>query len=137
MPIPGSVLGSKFPFGISAARIVYDSLATLRPVTITTDTTGQDIKTFSDSETYVDIPCRFSPLILIRPQVQEFDRVGVQQFDAKFQVNLNTFIDIAVEVLSTYQVSVDGRVYQIKSVESDGTSLTTRLMVTDQIPFES
>lgn len=137
MPIPDSVLGSKFPFGISAARIVYDSLATLRPVTVSTDTTGQNTKTFADSTTYKDIPCRFSPLILIRPQVQEYDRVGVEQFDAKFQVNLNTFISIAPEVLSTYQVNVDGKVYQIKSVESDGTSLTTRLMVTDQIPFES
>jgi hypothetical protein len=135
MPIPGSVLTSRFPFGITAAADVYPSLCTLRPVTKSTDTTGQVTKTFADSTTYKDMSCRISPLILVRPQQQEFDRVGVQQVDARFQVTVNQYLPIASEVLDEYQIKVDGFVYQIKSSEYDGERLSHRLMVNTVIPF--
>lgn len=137
MPIPGSVLSSLFPFGLSAAIRMYPSLATLRPLTKTTDTTGQDLLSFEDSnvEGQFDLPCRKSPLILIRPQKQEYDRVGVQQYDGEYQVNISTYIAVDAAVLAEWQVKVDGIVYQIHSVESDGNGLTTRLMVAQVIPY--
>lgn len=137
MPIPGSVLNSKFPFGVGAAVSFYPSLATLRPMTEMTDTTGQLLRTFADSEdeAYIDMNCRLSPLILIRPQQQEYDRPGVQQLDAKFQVNLNVYIDLPTETLDLWQIKVDDKIYQIRSTEFDGNRLTTRFMVSDAIPF--
>lgn len=137
MPIPGSVLGGILPFGLTGADAMYPSLATFRPIVETQDTTGQTINTFADSTDIKlrNLPCRKSPLILVRPQDQEIDTSGQYKYDARNQVNFNTLVPVDPEVLSTWQVKVDGHIYQIFAAESDGSGLTTRLLVSDAIPY--
>jgi hypothetical protein len=124
------------PFGVSAASYAYESLATLRPNTQTEDTTGQTINSFADSNTYKNIPCRIAPLVLIRPQHQEPKSSTVLAYEANWQVNLSVVIPLDSKVLSQYQIKVDGKIYQIKGIDADGSGKTMRLFVSDQVPYE-
>lgn len=137
MPIPGSVLGNLLPFGSTCASAVYPSLATLRPITKATDTTGQETHTFADSTTagQHDLPCRLSPLIQLRPQLQEPARgIGILT-DQRFQLNFESYINLTVSTLVQWQVKVDGVIYQILSVESDGSKIVTRMEVAIISPY--
>ncbi len=136
MPIPGSTLNVRF--AVAAASAAYPSLATLMPITKSVDSAGQQIHTFALSvdPTQINMQCRKSPLIVIRPQNQEAMEAGnIQRSEAKFQVNFLTFINVSESLLVQWQVNIDGAVYQIKAVESDGDRLTTRLMISDEVPF--
>ncbi len=137
MPIPGSVLSELLPFGVTAALAAYESLATLRPPTQTESTTGGLINTFADSvvAAYVNMPCRIAPYVLERPREQEFNRQRTMEFDARFHVSIAKSIPIVPETLALYQIKVDGVVYQIIAVEPDGSGQTTRLLVSDAVPF--
>ena len=71
MPIPGSILGTVFDPRNCVS--MYPSVANLWPLVKTTDTTGQEIHTFSQSTNpaQLNLACRKSPLIIVRPQDQE------------------------------------------------------------------
>jgi hypothetical protein len=133
MSIPGSVLNNQLPFGLGQASSVYPMLATLRPVAETTDSTNQITHTFADSTDplYTNLACRKSPLIQIRPQDQEHFTSTDERFRQYCQLNFASYIDVPVETLVQWQVKVDGVVYQILSVENDGSKLTTRMMIAD------
>lgn len=139
MPIPGSILGNLLPVGVTAAADVYPSLATLRPISKSRGTTGQWLHTFADSTdpTQVNLACRLSPLIQIRPQDQEKQLADDERAAANSQLNFASYVNVALQTLLTWQVKVDGVVYQIKSVEHDGMSLTTRMMVANVNQFNA
>jgi hypothetical protein len=131
MPIPGSVLNNLLPFGLDAVGNLYPSVAVLRPLSITVDTTGQELHTFADSAVVgqFGLACRKSPLVLLRPQNEENREANIQRFIANWQLNFKSHITVPVETLATWQVKVDGVVYQIRGVEEDGSDITTRLLV--------
>jgi hypothetical protein len=136
MPIPGSILNQ--PLIVSSVIDLYPSRATFMPMTKGTDTTGQETHTFvlSSDPLLSNLPCRRSPLIIIRPQNAEALEAGnIQRSDIKSQVNFPLYIAVNESVLLQWQISIDGIVYQIKSVESDGGKVTTRLMISDEVPF--
>lgn len=133
MPIPGSILNG-FNFDPAAlGLIIYDSVATFLQVVKAQAASGQETHTFTTIDAaHTNIPCRRSPFIVIRPQVQEKQSGETQFSEAKFQVNLNKYVaDASIE----WRLQVDGVTYEIISVEPDGSNLTTRVGVGKITPF--
>lgn len=137
MPIPGSVLNTLF-IPSAGALSMYPSRATFYPVSKTKDSTSQEVHTFvaSTDPTLVNRPCRRSPLIQVRPQNQENQEgSGIQRKIINFQVNFPTYVNVPIDQLVEWRISVDGVQYEVRSVEPDGNNLTTRLMVSIIEPF--
>lgn len=135
MPIPGSVLNGLNFDPANLGSIIYDSLCTFLQVNKTSVADGQETHTFTTIDSaHTNIPCRKSPFIIIRPQVQEDTAGGVQFSEAKFQVNLSKYVaDASVE----WRLTVDGVTYEILSVEPDGSNLTTRVGIGKVVPFNA
>lgn len=139
MPIPGSILSNQLPLGVSPALGSYPSTAVLRPLTTSRNSAGQITHTFADSTdpAQTGLACRLSPLIQIRPQAQEKFEKDDERDEALSQLNFASYINVPVLTLVKWQVKVDGFIFQIRSVESDGSKLTTRLMVTNTNQYEA
>ena len=138
MPIPGSILNTVF--NPASALAVYPSRATLYPISKSKDTTGFEIHSFSASITpgQVALPCRISPLRLVRPQNQENDQGGgIQRTVSDYQVNFMGYVNVPTATLIQWQVNIDGLQYQIRSCEGDGNYLTSRMLVSLIEPFNA
>lgn len=133
MPIPGSSLvGLAFTPAV-LGDLYYTSLCTFLRDNKTQAASGQEVHEFvAIDAAHTNIPCRTSPLILIRPQDQEKQHGEFQTSEAKLQVNLNQYVaDASVE----WQLVIDGVTYEIVAVENDGSKLSTRIGVGRIIPF--
>lgn len=135
MPLPGSVIDGLAFHPATLSTLIYTSVCTFLGLTKTSASDGQQIDTFAPIDSaHTDIPCRKSPFIVIRPQVQEKQAGETQISVAKFQVNLIKYVpDASIE----WQLIVDGVTYQIVSIEPDGSNLTTRVGITDVDPFNA
>jgi head-tail adaptor len=135
MPIPGSILNGLNFDPANLGAIAYPSLATFLQVNKSQDASGQEIHTFTTIDAaHTDIPCRRSPLILIRPQIQEKQSGSFQMSEAKLQVNLSRYVsDASLE----WRLTVDGVTYEIVAVEPDGSNLTTRIGIGKIVPFNA
>lgn len=133
MPIPGSIIdGLAFdPANIGA--IAYPSLCTFLGLSSAQDASGQAVHTFAPIDVgHTNLPCRKSPLIIIRPQTQEKQHSDFQLSEAKEQVNINQYVaDADVK----WQLVVDGVTYEILAVEHDGNRLSTRIGIGKIVPF--
>lgn len=141
MPIPGSSLGFIDIQAIGATMPqLYPSLATFYKKTKTTDTAGQETHTFVQMDSaHTNVKCRKAPLILVRPQLQILPRM-VGEFDiAKSQVNtMVRFNDVEVnDQVNITDPDGSSKRYQIMSIEDDGTGLTSRFMIGDEVPFNA
>lgn len=135
MPIPGSVItGLAFnPANIGA--VGYPSLCTFLSKSESQNASGQEVHTFTAIDAaHTNIPCRKSPLLIIRPRQQEEQRGDFQMSDAKEQVNLNKYV---ADASNEWQITVDGITYEILAVERDGNSLTTRVGIGKVVPFNA
>lgn len=137
MPIPGSILGNMIP-DQGALRTVlsdnhYPATCSFYSRSGSDENSGQVTYTYSVMDAaHQNIKCRLSPLIQIRPQLQEDNRQEFQRKDAKWQLNiLNCFTDLEID----YQVVVGGITYRIVSIEPDGNGLTQRFELADVEPF--
>ena len=133
MPIPGSILDGFNFVPASVGTTFYATTATFLALTTTTDGLGQELHSFAAIDAaHTDLMCRKSPLVIVKPQTQEFATPAALTKNAKWQLNFATYIaDASVE----WHVVVDGIEYEILSVEHDGNRLTTRLMLGDLEPF--
>lgn len=135
MPIPGSVLNNLINLK-QLPDTIYPSLCTFLKPTVSTDTTGQDIRTFGAVDaSHTNVRCRKSPLILIRPQNQERPNSGdFTTSQENFQLSLDVYFS---DLLDTWQVVVDGATYQVLAVERDGNLQANRLELGNIQPFNS
>lgn len=133
MPIPSSVLTGLAFDPANVGAVFYPSLCTFLQLTKTQNDSGQETHTFTTIDAgHTNIPCRKSPLIIVRPQTQESQHGAFQFSEAKEQVNVNKYVaDASIE----WQITVDGITYEIVAVEHDGNSLSTRIGIGKMIPF--
>lgn len=135
MPIPGSILNNLIdPTVVDSSGLFYNSLCTYMKITKTSTGYGRDTHTFAAMDAaHTNVPCRKSPIVMTRPEVQEKSAV-VNRIDAKFHLSISKYFN---DMDNEGQMVVDGATYEILAIEPDGSKLTTRVMLGKLIPFNA
>lgn len=110
----------------------WPSRVDIRLKTYTTSATNQKIQTGSTSVFNTLLECRLSPIILDRPTDTDTRTIKVTDLTERRHLKINGYYP-TIEA-EDMQAVVDGKTWEIRGVESDGSHFSTRLRMENILP---
>ena len=122
-PIAGPLLDPRLR---TALPVLWPSRCTIQTITTTTSASNQLVPSGAvDLAGHTEIECRVSPIVRERPTDDLQRGYAVQEYHLRRHANLNGYFPTITEV--GMQAVIDGVVYPIRGVDTDGNHFITRL----------